>query len=99
MSVLAMRTSIDRDGQTVARFTPARARDDPGRNPGSASIVARPPPGDTVEKLEPSAVVTGHQHDGDADGPEQLGKTCRYPVAALAGSTEQHPQARATTVA
>jgi glyoxylase-like metal-dependent hydrolase (beta-lactamase superfamily II) len=33
---------------------------------------------DAVERLQPSAVVAGHKRDGDADSPENIGKTRRY---------------------
>jgi glyoxylase-like metal-dependent hydrolase (beta-lactamase superfamily II) len=33
---------------------------------------------DTVERLQPAAVVAGHKRDGDADSPENIGKTRRY---------------------
>jgi glyoxylase-like metal-dependent hydrolase (beta-lactamase superfamily II) len=33
---------------------------------------------DTIEKLQPSAVVAGHKRDGDADSPENIGRTRRY---------------------
>jgi len=33
---------------------------------------------DTIEQLSPSAVVAGHKRDGDADSPENIGKTRRY---------------------
>jgi glyoxylase-like metal-dependent hydrolase (beta-lactamase superfamily II) len=33
---------------------------------------------DTVERLRPAAVVAGHKRDGDADTPENIGKTRRY---------------------
>lgn len=33
---------------------------------------------DTVERLRPAAVVAGHKRDGDADTPENIGKSRRY---------------------
>jgi glyoxylase-like metal-dependent hydrolase (beta-lactamase superfamily II) len=33
---------------------------------------------DTIERLQPSAVVAGHKRDGDADSPENIGRTRRY---------------------
>lgn len=33
---------------------------------------------DTIEKLQPSAVIAGHKRDGDADSPENIGRTRRY---------------------
>jgi glyoxylase-like metal-dependent hydrolase (beta-lactamase superfamily II) len=33
---------------------------------------------DTVERLNPSAVVAGHKRDGGADSPEYIGRTRRY---------------------
>lgn len=33
---------------------------------------------DTIEKLQPSAVVAGHKRDGDPDSPEDIGRTRRY---------------------
>ena len=33
---------------------------------------------DAIERLRPSAVVAGHKRDGDADGPEYIGRTRRY---------------------
>jgi hypothetical protein len=33
---------------------------------------------DTIEKLQPSAVVAGHKRDSDADSPENIGRTRRY---------------------
>jgi glyoxylase-like metal-dependent hydrolase (beta-lactamase superfamily II) len=33
---------------------------------------------DTIEQLQPSAVVAGHKRDGDADSPEDIGRTRRY---------------------
>ena len=33
---------------------------------------------DTVENLQPSAVVAGHKRDGDADSPDNIGRTRRY---------------------
>jgi glyoxylase-like metal-dependent hydrolase (beta-lactamase superfamily II) len=33
---------------------------------------------DTIEGLQPSAVVAGHKRDGDVDSPENVGKTRRY---------------------
>ena len=33
---------------------------------------------DTIERLQPSAVVAGHKRDGDADSPGNIGKTRRY---------------------
>jgi len=32
----------------------------------------------TIENLQPRAVVAGHKRDGDADGPENIGRTRRY---------------------
>ncbi|MEU4669518.1 MBL fold metallo-hydrolase [Amycolatopsis sp. NPDC023774] len=33
---------------------------------------------DTLEKLQPRAVVAGHKRDGDPDDPEDIGRTRRY---------------------
>jgi hypothetical protein len=33
---------------------------------------------DSIEKLEPSAVVAGHKRDSDADSPENIGGTRPY---------------------
>ncbi|WP_211326769.1 MBL fold metallo-hydrolase [Micromonospora noduli] len=33
---------------------------------------------DTIEGLRPSAVVSGHKRDGDADSPDDIGRTRRY---------------------
>jgi glyoxylase-like metal-dependent hydrolase (beta-lactamase superfamily II) len=33
---------------------------------------------DTLERLQPSAIVAGHKRDGDPDSPENIGKTRRY---------------------
>ena len=33
---------------------------------------------DAIEKLQPSAVVAGHKRDGDADSPDDIGRTRRY---------------------
>jgi glyoxylase-like metal-dependent hydrolase (beta-lactamase superfamily II) len=33
---------------------------------------------DTVEKLQPRAVVSGHKRDSEADSPENIGQTRRY---------------------
>ena len=33
---------------------------------------------DTIEKLQPAAVVAGHKRDGDADSPDDIGRTRRY---------------------
>ena len=33
---------------------------------------------DTIEKLQPSMVVAGHKRDGDADSPDDIGRTRRY---------------------
>ena len=33
---------------------------------------------DTIERLQPAAVVAGHKRDGDADSPENIGQTRRY---------------------
>jgi glyoxylase-like metal-dependent hydrolase (beta-lactamase superfamily II) len=33
---------------------------------------------DTIERLHPGVVVAGHKRDGDADSPENIGKTRRY---------------------
>ena len=33
---------------------------------------------DTVERLNPSAIVAGHKQDGGADSPEYIGRTRRY---------------------
>lgn len=33
---------------------------------------------DTIEKLQPAAVVAGHKRGGDADSPEDIGRTRRY---------------------
>ena len=33
---------------------------------------------DTIENLQPSAVVAGHKRDGDADSPDNIGRTRRY---------------------
>ncbi len=33
---------------------------------------------DTIEKLDPVAVVAGHKRDGDADSPDDIGRTRRY---------------------
>ena len=33
---------------------------------------------DAIEKLRPSVVVAGHKRDGDADNPEDIGRTRRY---------------------
>jgi hypothetical protein len=33
---------------------------------------------DAIERLQPGAVVAGHKRDGDADSPENIGKTRRY---------------------
>jgi hypothetical protein len=33
---------------------------------------------DTIEKLQPRAVVAGHKRDGDADSPDDIGRTRRY---------------------
>ena len=33
---------------------------------------------DIIEKLQPAAVVAGHKRDGDADSPDDIGRTRRY---------------------
>jgi glyoxylase-like metal-dependent hydrolase (beta-lactamase superfamily II) len=33
---------------------------------------------DTIERLQPGAVVAGHKRDGDADSPEDIGRTRRH---------------------
>jgi glyoxylase-like metal-dependent hydrolase (beta-lactamase superfamily II) len=33
---------------------------------------------DTIEGLQPAAVVSGHKRDGDPDSPEDIGRTRRY---------------------
>jgi glyoxylase-like metal-dependent hydrolase (beta-lactamase superfamily II) len=33
---------------------------------------------DAIERLRPSAVVAGHKRDGDADSPDDIGRTRRY---------------------
>jgi glyoxylase-like metal-dependent hydrolase (beta-lactamase superfamily II) len=33
---------------------------------------------DTIEKLQPRVVVAGHKRDGDADSPDDIGRTRRY---------------------
>ncbi|MEW9529651.1 MBL fold metallo-hydrolase [Microbispora sp. NPDC049125] len=33
---------------------------------------------DVIERLQPSAVVSGHKRDGDPDSPEDIGRTRRY---------------------
>jgi hypothetical protein len=33
---------------------------------------------DAIERLQPGALVAGHKRDGDADSPENIGKTRRY---------------------
>jgi glyoxylase-like metal-dependent hydrolase (beta-lactamase superfamily II) len=33
---------------------------------------------DTIENFQPSAVVAGHKRDGDADSPDNIGRTRRY---------------------
>jgi glyoxylase-like metal-dependent hydrolase (beta-lactamase superfamily II) len=33
---------------------------------------------DTIEELQPSTVVAGHKRDGDADSPDDIGRTRRY---------------------
>jgi len=33
---------------------------------------------DIIEQLQPAAVVAGHKRDGDADSPEDAGRTRRY---------------------
>jgi hypothetical protein len=45
---------------------------------------------DTVEKLEPSAVVAGHKRDGDADSPENIGRTRRYIEEFTAAAEQAH---------
>jgi hypothetical protein len=33
---------------------------------------------ETIEKLAPTAVVSGHKRDGDLDSPEDIARTRRY---------------------
>jgi glyoxylase-like metal-dependent hydrolase (beta-lactamase superfamily II) len=33
---------------------------------------------DVIDKLQPTAVVAGHKRDGDADSPDNIGRTRRY---------------------
>ena len=33
---------------------------------------------DVIQKLQPAAVVAGHKRDGDADSPDDIGRTRRY---------------------
>ena len=48
---------------------------------------------DTIEKLRPRAVVAGHKRDGDADSPEDIGRTRRY----IEGFTAEAAKARSFT--
>ena len=45
---------------------------------------------DTIEQLQPGAIVAGHKRDGDADSPEDIGKTRRYIEDFTAAAEKAH---------
>jgi glyoxylase-like metal-dependent hydrolase (beta-lactamase superfamily II) len=45
---------------------------------------------DTIDKLQPNAIVAGHKRDGDVDSPDDIGRTRRYIEDFIAAAEKAH---------